>query len=237
METWAKHIPKLKTLSLSNGYVDYVPTVFDQIEAAATQCVEATICDLTACIVHPNLVECLLRMPVSTRLTRLSLSEAKILPETLIDAARGFVGLRELHLPDHFDEGRRFYESLAQARPEITRLFCGYGNTADDACLRRICKLFRLETLVIVAMDSLTEDALPMILETPCRQSLREFGISYVGAARLPAIHALVAGCPLLSTLECETDMPATPRDFAFEDAIDSPLESRGGGWGRIAGE
>ena len=237
METWAKHIPKLKTLSLSNGYIEYVPSVFDQIEAAATQCVEATECDLCACIVHPNLVECLLRTPLSTRLTRLSLSEATILPKTLIDAARGFVCLRELRLPDDFDEGRRFYKSLAQARPEITRLYCGYGNTADDACLRRICKVFRLETLVIVAMESLTEDAVPMILETPCRQSLREFGISYVGAARLPAIHALVAGCPLLSRLDWEDDEPTPPSEYAFEDAIDSLLESRGGGWGRIAGE
>ena len=234
METFAKHFPKLKTLSLSTGYVQHVPTAFDQIEAAATQCVEATVCDLNACIVHPNLVECLLRTPLSTRLTRLRLSEATILPKTLIDAARGFVCLRALHLPDDFDEGRRFYKSLAQARPEITRLYCGYGNTADDACLRRICKLFRLETLVIVAMDSLTEDAVPMILETPCRQSLREFGISYVGAARLPAIHALVAGCPLLSRLDWEDDEPTPPSEYAFEDAIGSLLVSRGGGWGRI---
>ena len=234
METWAKHFSKLKKLSLSTGYVEHVPSAFDQIEAAATQCVEATVCDLNACIVHPNLVECLLRTSLSTRLTRLSLSETTILPKTLIDAARGFVCLRELHLPDDFDEGRRFYKSLAQARPEITRLYCGYGNTADDACLRLICKRFRLETLVIVAMDSLTEDAVPMILETPCRQSLREFGISYVGAARLPAIHALVAGCPLLSRLDWEDDEPTPPSEYAFEDAIESLLVSRGGGWGRI---
>jgi hypothetical protein len=83
-------------------------------------------------------------------------------------------------------------------------------------------------------MESLTEDAVPMILETPCRQSLREFGISYVGAARLPAIHALVAGCPLLSRLDWEDDEPIPPSEYAFEDAIGSLLVSRGGGWGRI---
>ena len=74
-----------------------------------------------------------------------------------------------------------------------------------------------------------------MILSTPCRQSLREFGIIYTGTTRIHEIHALVAGCPLLSKLEWEDDEATRPDEY--EDAIESLLVSRGGGWGPIDSE
>ena len=232
METWASYFPKLERLSLSNGRVNYVPSDFGQIEVAATQCVEATKLNLEGCLVHPNLVDFLLRTPLSTRVTCLSLTEASILPEIIIDAARGFVGLRGLQLPDEFAEDRHFYESLARARPEIKRLDCGYGNKADNACLKRISELFMLETLVITGMDNLTKDVIPMILASPCRQSLRELGVYYVDAFGYDEIQAFVAGCPLLSTFEFEDDAENEDRVVAIEHEIGPLLMSRGGGWG-----
>ena len=234
METWASHFPKLERLSLCNGRIKYVPSDFDQIKVAATQCVEATKLNLEGCLVHPNLVEFLLRTPLSTRVTCLSLTEASILPEIIIDAARGFVGLRKLQLPDRFAEDRHFYESLARARPEIKGIDSGFGNTADNACLKRICEIFMLETLVITGMDHLTKDVIPMILASPCRQSLRELGVNYVDAFGYDEIQAFVTGCPLLSTFEFEDD--AENQVEAIYDAIGPLLMSRGGGcppaWG-----
>ena len=198
---------------------------------SAAQCVEATECDLGACIVHSNLVECLLRTPLSTRITRLALSDAEIWPETIIKLVHGLLGLVDLQLPDNFDDGDpSFYESLARARPEIERIDSGFSNSGDDACMKQICEL-PLEKLSISQMFLLTKACVGMILDSPCSQTLRHLDIFGTDALCDIEIHALVAGCPLLHTVEWETDNPeADAGGEAIARATEALLVSRGGG-------
>ena len=230
METWACHFPKLRKLQLGTGDDDYIPSDFAAIEGAASQCVEATKCDLYACIVTPDLVQCLVSTPLSARLTSLSFSHAAISPETIIDAARGFDGLISLKLPDDFDGRRSFYESLARARPELKRLNLSSGNAADDSCVEAICNLFQLEKLVILSMNSLTNAVVDMILESSPQQTLQELEILSTDSITELEFQALVAGIPSLRTANWQSESWADEDDRLL-DAIGAVLESRGGGW------
>lgn len=202
VETWCMHFPHLKKLRFSKALVwgSYAPTEFRNIEESAVRCLDATEADLNLCIVLPPLVECLLRTPLSSRLTKLSLGpETQIHPDLVLECAHGFNGLRHLELPDGFDGGGlAFYDSLTRARPELTSLDFGQRNPVDDACVKLVCERCCLQSMCLNAMPSLTLSVVDSVLASPTSQTLQKVEIYFIDNLGPAAVLRLVVGCTSL---------------------------------------
>lgn len=129
-ETWATNFPNLKCLEFGSKRSEEGPNQEDceRIKESVARCTQATEASFEGCHVTRPLIECLLRTPLPSRLAKLLFHwEARIDPALVLLAVQACDALRELVLPEQFAGGRRFYESLARARPELERLDFGYG--------------------------------------------------------------------------------------------------------------
>jgi len=129
-ETWATNFPNLKCLEFGSKKSEEGPNQEDceRIKESVARCTQATEASFEGCHVTRPLIECLLRTPLPSRLAKLLFHwEARIDPALVLLAVQACDALRELVLPEQFSGGRRFYESLARARPELERLDFGYG--------------------------------------------------------------------------------------------------------------
>jgi hypothetical protein len=214
VETWCMHFPHLKKLRFSKALVwgSYAPTEFRNIEESAVRCLDATEADFNFCFVLPPLVECLLRTPLSSRLTKLSLGpETRIHPDLVLECAHGFNGLRHLQLPSGFDGGGlAFYDSLTRARPELTSFNFGHSNPADDACAKLVCERCCLQSMCLNAMPSLTLSVVDSVLASPTSQTLQKVQIYFINNLGPAAVLRLVVGCTSLREVSWQ--------EVAFED-------------------
>ena len=199
--------PKLKVLHFGTGYINYRPELFDQIRETVAKCSLATEVDLCGCLVHPDLIECLVRSPLGTRLTRLVLTDSQISPLTILAAARGFQKLRDLELPDVVNCDAGFFQLLYQVRPEIAQLHVGYESDIDDAGVKYLCNKFRLEVLRFALNRNLTVGAIDAILDSTSSKTLQEVEFDYTcysleGSEFL----SLADGCPSLKKMTWNLD-------------------------------
>ena len=210
VETWCMHFPHLKMLRfgrvLTRPSTIHTPTEFRKIEESAARCLHATEADFNNCVVLPPLVECLLQTPLSSRLTTLKLGpSAQIHPDSVLECARGFIGLRELELPTRFDGGGlAFYDSLTRARPELTSFDFGQRNPADDACVKLLCERCCLQSMCLYDMPSLTPSVVDSVLASPTSQTLQKVQIYFVNALAPAAVLRLVVGCTSLRDVRWE---------------------------------
>lgn len=203
VETWCMHFPHLKRLRFGrvlSRSTTHTPTEFRNIEESAVRCLDATEADLNFCVVLPPLVECLLRTPLSSRLTKLKLGPVtQINPDLVLECARGFTALRHLELPSGFDGGGlAFYDSLTRARPELTSFDFGQRNPADDACVKLLCERCCLKFMHLYVMPSLTPSVVDSVLASPTSQTLQKLETYFVNALAPAAVLRLVVGCASL---------------------------------------
>lgn len=206
-ELWAMHFPNLKVLRFGTGYVDYRPELFDQIRETVAKCSLATEVDLCACLVHPDLIEYLVRSPLGTRLTRLVLADSQISPLTILAAARGFQKLRDLELPDVVNCDAGFFQLLYQVRPEIAQLHVGCESDIEDAGVKYLCNKFRLEVLRFALNRNLTVGVIDAILDSTSSKTLQEVEFDYTCCSLEGSeFLSLADGCPSLKKMTWNLD-------------------------------
>ena len=209
VEEWAFCFPKLTKLDFGTGFVEYRPTLYSKIQESIARCSLATDVELCACIVQPPLVDLLVHSPLGTRLARLSLAEAQIADETIIDAARGLFGLRDLVFPCDFQWRRQFSTNLHLARPEIERLEVGYRARIDDTDIGDLCDAFRLRFVKVGGGVLLNENAVftpevvDRMLASPSSITLEEVIFDNLGHDEIgsPNLLRLAVGCPSLKNI------------------------------------
>ena len=206
-ETWEMLFPNLKKLSFAaTGYRDYRPSLFEAIDETIEKCKFATEVDFGECTVEPSFMDHLIRSPLATRLTRISISKPKSSGlsshyqsvETILHAARGFSKLRDLTLPDYIGDytpfgpfptkpGQSksaavldFIEDLHRARPELTRLSFGLEENVDDACMKRVFALFGLQCLQLRESQPCARTIVDSLLASPCSKTLQEIQFHHV---------------------------------------------------------
>lgn len=236
VEEWAFFFPNITKLDFGTGYVEYRPTLYSKIQESIARCSLATEVELCACIVEPPLVDLLVHSPLGTRLARLSLAEAQIADETIIDAARGLFGLRDLVFPCEFQWRRQFSTNLHLARPEIERLEVGYRARIDDTDIGDLCDAFRLR-FVKVGGNGLhwnenavfTPVVVDRMLASPSSITLEEVIFDNLGYDEIgsPNLLRLAVGCPSLKNITW--DVFRTHFDASELGPLADLLKSRGG--------
>ena len=196
-ETWEMLFPNLKKLSFEpSTYRDYRPSLFEAIDETIEKCKLATEVDFGECVVEPSFMDHLIRSPLATRLTRITIFRASV--ETILHAARGFSKLRDLTLPDYIGDHTmsypswcwgafptkagqsksaavlEFIEGLHRARPELTRLSFGLGRNVDDACVKRVFALFGLQCVEFKGNMRCARTIVDSLLASPCSKTLQE---------------------------------------------------------------
>lgn len=202
-ETWEMLFPNLKKLSFDpSGYSDYRPSFFEAIDETIEKCKLATEVDFGDCVVEPSFMDHLIRSPLATRLTRMSIDKATV--ETILHAARGFSKLRDLTLPDFIGDKTmkypswcwgafptkpgqsrpaavlEFLEDLHRARPELTRLSFGLGENVNDACVKRVFALFGLQCVEFKGNMRCARTIVDSLLASPCSKTLQEIQFHHV---------------------------------------------------------
>ena len=204
-ETWEMLFPNLKKLSFDpSTFRDYRPSLFEAIDDTIEKCKLATEVDFRECVVEPSFMDRLIRSPLATRLTRMSIDKATV--ETILHAARGFSKLRDLTLPNYIGDNTmswpswcwgafptksgqsrpaavlEFIEGLHRARPELTRLSFGLGENVDDACVKRVFALFGLQCVEFKGNMLCARTIVDSLLASPCSKTLQEIQFDHVSS-------------------------------------------------------
>ena len=209
-ESWARLFPKLRTLSLSNGQLDYTPSRLDAIRESA-HLVDVKWLDVEACHITREVVEAIVGTPLGDRLEEFGTcyqgNRTLLEPEAILAAAAGFPRLSTLEIPEGTDVGAPdFYVALGRAATQLRSLVIRYRYSTDAhvaaACAH--CSLRMLELNKICDMTSAVDECIVGSGSAATLEELRILGTA--GRDRENSLHAgdvldLVEGCPRLKTL------------------------------------
>ena len=248
-ETWARHFPRLKTIVFENGvFLEYQPTCIDGIRATALV-TNASKLRFDSCHITRDVIDAIVGTPLGDRIETLGEvdkgNEAKLEPEALLAAARGFPRLAELHVPKGSTmDGPQFYEQLKRAAPQLRTLhICDHSTTAD--CVAAACDM-RLERLHLDRLyDHGDRHILDEIIDSEASQTLEALDLHYISegvgfelCVRAADVLRVVRACPRLKRLSWwvvddgeydEDDRRVLDPDHETYQAIRELLVSRGG--------
>ena len=208
-ESWARLFPKLRTLSLSNGQLDYTPSRLDAIRESA-RLVDVKWLDVEACHITREVVEAIVGTPLGDRLedfgTTCYQGNRTILePGAILAAAAGFPRLSTLEIPEGTNVGAPdFYVGLGRAATQLSSLVIRY-RYSTDAHVAAACAHCSLRMLELNKIYDVTPAVVECIVGSGSAATLEELRI--LGTAdrenslRAVDILRLVEGCPRLKTL------------------------------------
>lgn len=200
-EAFAMHFPNIPVLRFgwvargSNVNGQYVPKAFDRIAESAERCLKAEECDFENCVVEPELVECLLRTSLPSRMTCLKFDWNATLASTVLALVAACPKLQDLHLPRTFydpsDPDERelaspsFYRTLFRTRPTITTLELGFF--FETSGLEAVCQNFPLKTLILCHnhMEFESTAVVDVLLASPIRDTLTHVELTHMSATQV----------------------------------------------------
>ena len=200
-EAFAMHFPNIPVLRFgwvargSNVNGQYVPKAFDRIAESAERCLKAEECDFENCVVEPELVECLLRTSLPSRMTCLKFDWNATLASTVLALVAACPKLQDLHLPRTFydpsDPDERelaspsFYRTLFRTRPTITTLELGFF--FETSGLEAVCQNFPLKTLILGHnhMEFESTAVVDVLLASPIRDTLTHIELTHTSATQV----------------------------------------------------
>ena len=210
-ESWARLFPKLTTLSLSNGMLDYTPSRLDAIRESASV-LDVKRLEIEGCHITRDVVEAIVGTPLGDRLedfgTTCYQGNRTILePGAILAAAAGFPRLSTLEIPEGTDVGAPdFYVALGRAATQLRSLVIRY-RYSTDAHVAAACAHCSLRMLELNSIYDVTPAFVDCIVESGSAATLEELRIlGTAGRDRENSLHAvdilrLVEGCPRLKTL------------------------------------
>ena len=207
-ESWARLFPKLRTLSLSNGQLDYTPSRLDAIRESA-HLVDVKWLDVEACHITREVVEAIVGTPLGDRLEEFGTcyqgNRTLLEPEAILAAAAGFPRLSTLEIPEGTNVGAPdFYVGLGRAATQLSSLVIRY-RYSTDAHVAAACAHCSLRMLELNKIYDVTPAVVESIIGSRSAATLEELRI--LGTAdrenslRAVDILRLVEGCPRLKTL------------------------------------
>ena len=250
-ETWARHIPRLKTIKCGTGKYLYRPRFIDNIRATALA-TRASQLDVGGCYITREVIDAVVGTPLGDRIETLGEAgeardwyETKIFPEALLAAARGFPRLTELHIPQGSTmDGPQFYEQLKRAAPQLRSLHI-WDCSTTAACVAAACDM-RLERLHLDRLyDHGDRHILDGIINSEASQTLEALDLRFISeevgfelVVRAADVLRVVRACPRLKRLSWwvvddgeydEADRRVLDPDHETYQAIRELLVSRGG--------
>ena len=228
-ESWAKHFPCLRTVSLygaRKGDQYYTPTDLEAVSETVRVCTRAIELNCNFCDIARPVIDRIVGTPFGNRLRALNFSGGRVDADLVLACARELPQLRALGLPMNDLGDVSFYEALGPARPELTYLKFYFSTNVDDSHIVAAVSRLRLRCLDI---EECSEEAggsalVEGILASPSAASLEELVIEEHGRGFGGLnLFRLVHGCPRLHTFDWTTD--------AY-DEYDGPLEPA---WHRYA--
>lgn len=209
-ESWARLFPKLRTLSLSNGQLDYTPSRLDAIRESA-HLVDVKWLDVEACHITREVVEAIVGTPLGDRLEEFGTcyqgNRTLLEPEAILAAAAGFPRLSTLEIPEGTDVGAPdFYVALGRAATQLRSLVIRY-RYSTDAHVAAACAHCSLRMLELNKIYDVTPAVVECIVGSGSAATLEELRIlGTAGRDCENSLHAvdilrLVEGCPRLKTL------------------------------------
>ena len=248
-ETWARHFPRLKTIVFENGvFLEYQPTRVDGIRTTALV-TNASKLRFDSCHITRDVIDAIVGTPLGDRIETLGEvdkgNEAKLEPEALLAAARGFPRLTELHIPQGSTmDGPQFYEQLKRAAPQLRSLHI-WDCSTTAACVAAACDM-RLERLHLDRLyDHGDRHILDGIINSEASQTLEALDLRFISeevgfelVVRAADVLRVVRACPRLKRLSWwvvddgeydEADRRVLDPDHETYQAIRELLVSRGG--------
>ena len=209
-ESWARLFPKLTTLSLSNGMLDYTPSRLDAIRESA-HLVDVKWLDVEACHITREVVEAIVGTPLGDRLEEFGTcyqgNRTLLEPEAILAAAAGFPRLSTLEIPEGTNVGAPdFYVGLGRAATQLRSLVIRY-RYSTDAHVAAACAHCSLRMLELNKIYDVTPAVVECIVGSGSAATLEELRIlGTAGRDCENSLHAvdilrLVEGCPRLKTL------------------------------------
>ena len=209
-ESWARLFPKLRTLSLSNGQLDYTPSRLDAIRESA-HLVDVKWLDVEACHITREVVEAIVGTPLGDRLEEFGTcyqgNRTLLEPEAILAAAAGFPRLSTLEIPEGTNVGAPdFYVGLGRAATQLSSLVIRY-RYSTDAHVAAACAHCSLRMLELNKIYVVTPAVVECIVGSGSAATLEELRIlgtaDRYGENYLDAVDVLrlVEGCPRLKTL------------------------------------
>ena len=210
-ESWARLFPKLTTLSLSNGMLDYTPSRLDAIRETA-HLVDVKWLEIEGCHITRDVVEAIVGTPLGDRLEDFGTccyqrNNTLLEPEAILAAAAGFPRLSTLEIPEGTDVGAPdFYVALGRAATQLRSLVIRdrYSTDAHVAAACAHCSLRMLELNKICDVTSAVVECIVGSGSAATLEELRILGTANrYGENYLDAVDVLrlVEGCPRLKTL------------------------------------
>ena len=210
-ESWARLFPKLTTLSLSNGMLDYTPSRLDAIRESASV-LDVKRLESEGCHITRDVVEAIVGTPLGDRLedfgrTCYQGNRTLLEPEAILAAAAGFPRLSTLEIPEGTNVGAPdFYVGLGRAATQLRSLVIRdrYSTDAHVAAACAHCSLRMLELNKICDLASAVVECIVGSGSAATLEELRILGTA--GRDCENSLHAvdilrLVEGCPRLKTL------------------------------------
>ena len=210
-ESWARLFPKLTTLSLSNGMLDYTPSRLDAIRETA-HLVDVKWLEIEGCHITRDVVEAIVGTPLGDRLEDFGTccyqrNNTLLEPEAILAAAAGFPRLSTLEIPEGTDVGAPdFYVALGRAATQLRSLVIRY-RYSTDAHVAAACAHCSLRMLELNKIYDVTPAVVECIVGSGSAATLEELRIlgtaNRYGENYLDAVDVLrlVEGCPRLKTL------------------------------------
>ncbi len=210
-ESWARLFPKLRTLSLSNGQLDYTPSRLDAIRESA-HLVDVKWLEIEGCHITRDVVEAIVGTPLGDRLEDFGTccyqrNNTLLEPEAILAAAAGFPRLSTLEIPEGTDVGAPdFYVALGRAATQLRSLVIR-DRYSTDAHVAAACAHCSLRMLELNKIYDVTPAVVECIVGSGSAATLEELRIlGTAGRDRENSLHAvdilrLVEGCPRLKTL------------------------------------
>ena len=210
-ESWARLFPKLTTLSLSNGMLDYTPSRLDAIRESA-HLVDVKWLDVEACHITREVVEAIVGTPLGDRLEDFGTccyqrNNTLLEPEAILAAAAGFPRLSTLEIPEGTNVGAPdFYVGLGRAATQLRSLVIR-DRYSTDAHVAAACAHCSLRMLELNKIYDVTPAVVECIVGSGSAATLEELRIlGTAGRDCENSLHAvdilrLVEGCPRLKTL------------------------------------
>ena len=210
-ESWARLFPKLTTLSLSNGMLDYTPSRLDAIRETA-HAVDVKWLEIEGCHITRDVVEAIVGTPLGDRLEDFGTccyqrNRTVLEPEAILAAAAGFPRLSTLGIPEGTNVGTPdFYVGLGRAATQLRSLVIR-DRYSTDAHVAAACAHCSLRMLELNKIYDVTPAVVECIVGSGSAATLEELRIlGTAGRDRENSLHAvdvlrLVEGCPRLKTL------------------------------------
>ena len=210
-ESWARLFPKLTTLTLSNGMLDYTPSRLDAIRETA-HAVDVKWLEIEGCHITRDVVEAIVGTPLGDRLEDFGTccyqrNRTVLEPEAILAAAAGFPRLSTLGIPEGTNVGTPdFYVGLGRAATQLRSLVIR-DRYSTDAHVAAACAHCSLRMLELNKIYDVTPAVVECIVGSGSAATLEELRIlGTAGRDRENSLHAvdvlrLVEGCPRLKTL------------------------------------